>query len=395
MNYFKCLLLIICSLFVYNIDAQSLKVDNDYYEPELLMVSQPKMEFYYANDYDYVKLYFDVKNIGSDTYKGDFVILLEPDTEHYYAKKRITVKPGKIKRIKLEIDLNQIYYDSTYTVMPVYEYDNQWYPLTMYEQFTTLSLHVNAPHTETYIVNCEPDIVTYYYYDVHLHRPYVYGYYYTTPPVGWAYAYGYNPHFMPHYYVPAPIIIVNNQYPNPTPTPPGGNGNGGLQVSEHPRVPSVANSMNNRTNAPSVSSGNNRRPVATPRPSAVSTGNGNNGGHGVVVRPSSSSTVRPSSSTTRSSSSSTVRPSSSSTTRSSSSSTVRPSSSSTTRSSSSSTVQPSSSSTTRSSSSSTVQPSSSSTTRSSSSSTVRPSSSSTTRSSSSSGTSGSSSSRRK
>ena len=380
MNYFKCLLLIICSLFVYNIDAQSLKVDNDYYEPELLMVSQPKMEFYYANDYDYVKLYFDVKNIGSDTYKGDFVILLEPDTEHYYAKKRITVKPGKIKRIKLEIDLNQIYYDSTYTVMPVYEYDNQWYPLTMYEQFTTLSLHVNAPHTETYIVNCEPDIVTYYYYDVHLHRPYVYGYYYTTPPVGWAYAYGYNPHFMPHYYVPAPIIIVNNQYPNPTPTPPGGNGNGGLQVSEHPRVPSVANSMNNRTNAPSVSSGNNRRPVATPRPSAVSTGNGNNGGHGVVVRPSSSSsTVRPSSSTNRSSSSS---------------STVRPSSSSTTRSSSSSTVQPSSSSTTRSSSSSTVQPSSSSTTRSSSSSTVRPSSS-TTRSSSSSGTSGSSSSRRK
>ena len=379
MNYFKCLLLIICSLFVYNIDAQSLKVDNDYYEPELLMVSQPKMEFYYANDYDYVKLYFDVKNIGSDTYKGDFVILLEPDTEHYYAKKRITVKPGKIKRIKLEIDLNQIYYDSTYTVMPVYEYDNQWYPLTMYEQFTTLSLHVNAPHTETYIVNCEPDIVTYYYYDVHLHRPYVYGYYYTTPPVGWAYAYGYNPHFMPHYYVPAPIIIVNNQYPNPTPTPPGGNGNGGLQVSEHPRVPSVANSMNNRTNAPSVSSGNNRRPVATPRPSAVSTGNGNNGGHGVVVRPSSSSTVRPSSSTTRSSSSSTVRPSSSSTTRSGSSSTVRPSSSSTTRSSSSSTVQPSSSSTTRSSSSSTV----------------RPSSSSTTRSSSSSGTSGSSSSRRK
>ena len=379
MNYFKCLLLIICSLFVYNIDAQSLKVDNDYYEPELLMVSQPKMEFYYANDYDYVKLYFDVKNIGSDTYKGDFVILLEPDTEHYYAKKRITVKPGKIKRIKLEIDLNQIYYDSTYTVMPVYEYDNQWYPLTMYEQFTTLSLHVNAPHTETYIVNCEPDIVTYYYYDVHLHRPYVYGYYYTTPPVGWAYAYGYNPHFMPHYYVPAPIIIVNNQYPNPTPTPPGGNGNGGLQVSEHPRVPSVANSMNNRTNAPSVSSGNNRRPVATPRPSAVSTGNGNNGGHGVVVRPSSSSTVRPSSSTTRSSSSNTVRPSSSSTTRSSSSSTVRPSSSSTTRSSSSSTVRPSSSSTTRSSSSSTV----------------RPSSSSTTRSSSSSGTSGSSSSRRK
>ena len=381
MNYFKCLLLIICSLFVYNIDAQSLKVDNDYYEPELLMVSQPKMEFYYANDYDYVKLYFDVKNIGSDTYKGDFVILLEPDTEHYYAKKRITVKPGKIKRIKLEIDLNQIYYDSTYTVMPVYEYDNQWYPLTMYEQFTTLSLHVNAPHTETYIVNCEPDIVTYYYYDVHLHRPYVYGYYYTTPPVGWAYAYGYNPHFMPHYYVPAPIIIVNNQYPNPTPTPPGGNGNGGLQVSEHPRVPSVANSMNNRTNAPSVSSGNNRRPVATPRPSAVSTGNGNNGGHGVVVRPSSSSsTVRPSSSTNRSSSSS---------------STVRPSSSSTTRSSSSSTVRPSSSSTTRSSSSSTVRPSSSSTTRSSSSSTVQPSSSSTTRSSSSSGTSGSSSSRRK
>ncbi|MGN0033752.1 MAG: hypothetical protein ACI358_08280, partial [Candidatus Limimorpha sp.] len=315
MKNLKCLLLLLCSLYLGSLNAQVLKVENEYYEPELLMVSQPKMEFFYANDYDYVKLYFDVKNIGSETYKGDFLILLEPDIDHYYAKKRITVKPGKIKRIKLEIDLNQVYYDSTYTVMPVYEFDNQWYPLTMYEQFNTLSLHVNAPHTEMYIVNCEPDIVTFYDFDVRLHRPYIYGYYYTTPPVGWAYAYGYNPYYMPHYYVPAPIIVVNPQNPNPTPTPPGGNGNGngGLHVSNPPRVPSVANSMNNRTNAPNVSSGNNRRPVATPRPSAVTPRNGNNGSQGVVNRQntqsqSSSGSVRPSSST--SSSSGSVRPSS-------------------------------------------------------------------------------------
>ena len=59
-----------------------------YYEPELLMISQPKMEFYDTGENGYVQFYFDVKNIGSETYKGEFIILMEPDVDHFYAKKK-------------------------------------------------------------------------------------------------------------------------------------------------------------------------------------------------------------------------------------------------------------------------------------------------------------------
>lgn len=181
-----------------------------YYEPELLMVSQPKMELYTANDEDYAQFYYDVKNIGSETYKGDFIILMEPDVDHYYVKKSIKVKAGEIKRIKLEMDLGLLYYDSVYSVLPVYEFENQWYPLTAYEQFKSISLCLNAPMDVDYVVTKEPEPVVNYSFDVHLQRPPVYGYYYVTPPPGWAYAYGYNPCCVYNNYV---VFNGNNWHP--------------------------------------------------------------------------------------------------------------------------------------------------------------------------------------
>lgn len=201
-------MLIISVLMSMKIDAQESTAT--YYEPELLMVSQPKMELYTANDEDYAQFYYDVKNIGSETYKGDFIILMEPDVDHYYVKKSIKVKAGEIKRIKLEMDLGLLYYDSVYSVLPVYEFENQWYPLTAYEQFKSISLCLNAPMDVDYVVTKEPEPVVNYSFDVHLQRPPVYGYYYVTPPPGWAYAYGYNPCCVYNNYV---VFNGNNWHP--------------------------------------------------------------------------------------------------------------------------------------------------------------------------------------
>lgn len=208
MKNIKFLMLIISVLMSMKFYAQ--ESTETYYEPELLMVSQPKMELYTANDEDYAQFYYDVKNIGSETYKGDFIILMEPDVDHYYVKKSIKVKAGEIKRIKLEMDLGLLYYDSVYSVLPVYEFENQWYPLTAYEQFKSISLCLNAPMDVDYVVTKEPEPVVNYSFDVHLQRPPVYGYYYVTPPPGWAYAYGYNPCCVYNNYV---VFNGNNWHP--------------------------------------------------------------------------------------------------------------------------------------------------------------------------------------
>lgn len=279
-----------------------------YYEPELLMVSQPKMELYTANDEDYAQFYYDVKNIGSETYKGDFIILMEPDVDHYYVKKSIKVKAGEIKRIKLEMDLGLLYYDSVYSVLPVYEFENQWYPLTAYEQFKSISLCLAAPMDVDYVVTKEPEPVVNYSFDVHLQRPPVYGYYYVTPPPGWAYAYGYNPCCVYNNYV---VFNGNNWHPG-----------GGVHIVAPVGGTVVTTTVNHTQSAPRVS-GNRYHNSA-----AVSAGgsnsrryNGNSGGTNVssgrsrTVHSSStsgistsgsinSSSARTSSSTTRTSSSS-------------------------------------------------------------------------------------------
>lgn len=202
-----------------------------YYEPELLMISQPKMEFYDTGESDYVQFYFDVKNIGSETYKGEFIILMEPDVDHFYAKKKIKVKAGAVKRIKIELDLSMIYYDSVYTVLPVYDFENQWYPLTAYEQFSPLMLCLSYPsYYSDFVVTAEPAPVVDYYYDMRLQRPPVYGYYYVTPPPGWAYAYGYNPYCVNNYYT---VINGNvNDY--------NGGNNHVVNINDRPSAPKVS-----------------------------------------------------------------------------------------------------------------------------------------------------------
>lgn len=250
MRKIKILVFIINVLAISIVNAQNEKTE--YYEPELLMVSQPKMEFYTANDEDYVQFYYDLKNIGSDTYKGDFVILMEPDIEHYYVKKSIKVKSGEIKRIKMEMDLSLIYYDSTYSVLPVYEFENQWYPLTAYEQFEPLSLCLNAPMSNVdYVVTSEPEPVYEYYYEVRLQRPPVFGYYYVTPPVGWAYAYGYHPCCHNNY-----VIFNGNNFPPP---PPPGHNNDVPNVNRPTSAPRVSGNRYHNSASSSVSGSSSRK----------------------------------------------------------------------------------------------------------------------------------------
>ncbi|MBP9994224.1 MAG: hypothetical protein KBT67_04685 [bacterium] len=246
MKSIKCLLLIISMMSVLSAVAQV--ETKTFYEPELLMISQPKMEFYTADDDDFVQFYFDVKNIGSETYKGEFIILMEPDVDHFYAKKKIKVKAGAVKRVKVELDLGMIYYDSVYTVLPVYDFENQWYPLTAYEQFSSLMLCLNSPsYSQDLIVTAEPAPVVDYYYDMRLQRPPVYGYYYVTPPPGWAYAYGYNPYYVNNYYT---VINGNvNDY--------NGGNNHVVNINERPSAPKV--SHNHYSTSVSNTSSSSRR----------------------------------------------------------------------------------------------------------------------------------------
>jgi len=310
MKNVRFIMLIISVLLTMKVVAQ--EQTDAYYEPELLMVSQPKMELYTANDEDYVMFYYDVKNIGSETYKGDFIILMEPDVDHYYVKKSIKIKAGEIKRVKMEMDLGLIYYDSVYSVLPVYEYENQWYPLTAYEQFKSIALCLNAPLNDVdYVVTTEPAPVYDYYYDVRLQRPPVYGYYYVTPPPGWAYAYGYNPCCCYNNYV---VFNGNNCYYN------NGVYTGGVHV-EGPINQTITTTVSNTTSAPRVSG--NRYYNSAAASGSSSRRNGENSGSTNVSssgsrssRSSSSSGV--STSGSRSASSSSVGTSSSSRTSSSS-----------------------------------------------------------------------------
>lgn len=284
MKSIKCLLLIISMMSVLPTVAQV--EAKTYYEPELLMISQPKMEFYDTGENGYVQFYFDVKNIGSETYKGEFIILMEPDVDHFYAKKNIKVKAGAVKRIRIELDLEMIYYDSVYTVLPVYEFENQWYPLTAYEQFSSLMLCLNSPsYSQDLIVTAEPAPVFDYYYDVRLQRPPVYGYYYVTPPPGWAYAYGYNPYCVNNYYT---VINGNvNDYD-------GGN-NHVVNINERPSAPRV--SHNHYSTSVSNTSSSSRRAHSGSRSSVTpSSPRRTSSGTSSSARSSSSSSNRQSSS---------------------------------------------------------------------------------------------------
>ena len=66
---------------------------------KLALVSQPVIT-YMPNA---VRLYYDVQNIGDVRYRGDFYVYLEPDNGYYYARKHVNIRPGRIKKIVIDI----------------------------------------------------------------------------------------------------------------------------------------------------------------------------------------------------------------------------------------------------------------------------------------------------
>lgn len=258
----------------------------EYVEPELLLVSQPTMQFYQVGESDYVKFHFDVKNIGTEQYKGEFVVMLEPDHEHYYAKKSVKVKAGKIKRISVELDLETVYFDSTYKVTPVYDFQGNWYPLTQYEKFGDLTLRVDAPEQNTYVVVNVNPVPEYYFIDVYYPRPPVYCFYQYVP-------------------APAPRPIVkphHNTPPAPTPAPKP-------QQPSRPRVvhrssgsgtvqPSTPRREGNSA-TPSTSRPSTQRPNAANSTPSVNRSSGNNNSSRSSASPSRSNSSSSSSSSSR------------------------------------------------------------------------------------------------
>ena len=79
------------------------------FPPELALVSQPVMVY----NYNSITVYYDVENIGDYTYRGDICIFLDPDDGYSYAEEYVKVRPGRIKRIAMNIPLRHI--DRRYT----------------------------------------------------------------------------------------------------------------------------------------------------------------------------------------------------------------------------------------------------------------------------------------
>lgn len=170
---------------------------------ELMLISQPVMQLKSGLSRDYLTFYFDVKNIGVEKYKGEIMLIFEPDFEHFYAKEKIKVSSGKTRRVTFDVDVNKIYYDSVYNVVPVYCYENQWYQLTNYEAFDSLFVCLAHPDLQS-VVDAAPCYVTNYYYIERPPRPLFYhfgawywGGYYDYYGGGYHYHYHYHTHI--HY----------------------------------------------------------------------------------------------------------------------------------------------------------------------------------------------------
>ena len=339
------------------------------FPPELALVSQPVMVYNHSS----ITVYYDVENIGDYTYRGYVSLFLNPDYGYSYAEKYVRVRPGRIKRIALNIPFRLIDRSRIFTIMPYYELDDELYSFTTFEYFDPIRFCWDGPRTDHWVVITVPPRIRVY------HRPGSYRYYYDgfrppMPPMGHelrpmnpmhhTYGYHHNNGGYPANHInesttpPAPATNSNNVAPAATVRPNTGASSMSASSSSGNSTPPASSS---------VTSSSSTRPSATTRPSANSSSSSS------VSRPSgnnSSATTRPSSSgsSSSSSSSSVSRPSSTN-----SSATTRPSSSGSSSSSSSSSVsRPSSTN-----SSATTRPSSSGSSRSSSSSSVsRPSSSS-------------------
>ena len=145
------------------------------FPPELALVSQPVMVY----NYNSITVYYDVENIGDYTYRGDICIYLDPDDGYSYAEEYVKVRPGRIKRIAVEIPSYRIDRHFTYTIMPYYSIGRELYSFTTFEYFEPIRFCWHGPRTEPWVViNIGPRIRYY-------HRPGTYRYYYDgfRPPM--------------------------------------------------------------------------------------------------------------------------------------------------------------------------------------------------------------------
>ena len=352
------------------------------FPPELALVSQPVMVYNHSS----ITVYYDVENIGDYTYRGYVSLYLDPDYGYNYAEEYVKVRPGRIKRIALDIPLSRIDRRRTFTIMPYYELGHELYSFTTFEYFEPIRFYWDGPRTERWVVITVPPRIRVY------HRPGSYRYYYDgfrppMPPAGHEprpmdpmhHTYGYhhnNGGYPANHFKegtpPAPANNSNNVAPNATvrpnnnagsmssssnsgnnnpPAPVNGSSSGSVSRPSSSSNSGTARPSTNGSSSGSVSRPSNSNNSGTARPSSGSSSgsvsrpsNNNSGtsrpssGSSSVSRPSSSNsgTARPSStsssSRSSSSSSSVSRPSANSSTRSSASS----SSSSSTRSASSS-----------------------------------------------------------
>ena len=150
------------------------------YPPELALVSQPVMVY----NYDYVTVYYDVENIGDYTYRGYVQVYLSPDDGYVFAEKYVRVRPGRIKRIAVDIPRYRIDPYYAYTIMPYYTLGNELYSFTTFEYFEPLTYHWHGTRSAVWIVTYAPPRPHYY------HRPGTYRYYYDgyrppMPPMGY------------------------------------------------------------------------------------------------------------------------------------------------------------------------------------------------------------------
>lgn len=310
------------------------------FPPELALVSQPVMVY----NYNSVTVYYDVENIGDYTYRGNVCIYLDPDDGFSYAEKYVKVRPGRIKRIAVEIPSYSIDRHFTYTIMPYYTIGRELYSFTTFEYFEPIRFCWHGTRTEPWVVIHIGPRVRYY------HRPGTYRYYYD----------GFRPPMPPHGHPMPPMDPIhhtygyhhnNGGYPathnwsSEEPKPNSSNSsatvrpnNSGSSTGSATSGSMSSGNANTSNNSGSVSNGNKPNAPAAPRndsgsvsrPSTGNSNSGRTGNSGSSRVNNNSNSSRPSSGTSTSgrTGNSNVNRSSSSTNRSSNSGSSRASSSS-------------------------------------------------------------------
>ena len=277
------------------------------FPPELALVSQPVMVY----NYNSVTVYYDVENIGDYTYRGNVCIYLDPDDGFSYAEKYVKVRPGRIKRIAVEIPSYSIDRHFTYTIMPYYTIGRELYSFTTFEYFEPIRFCWHGTRTEPWVVIHIGPRVRYY------HRPGTYRYYYD----------GFRPPMPPHGHPMPPMDPFhhtygyhhsNGGYPathnwsSEEPKPNSSNSsatvrpnNSGSSTGSATSGSMSSGNANTGNNSGSVSNGNKPNAPAAPRndsgsvsrPSSGSNSSGRTGNSGSSRVNNNSNSSRPSSGT--------------------------------------------------------------------------------------------------